>query len=115
MVLGGNNGKFRNTLVFIILVVFFSCEKPGTRLIICSECISDEPVTAKLNIKLDKLPTYTIVNIYEGYLEDSVLYKSFSTISSNITQDVPVNKLYTITATYTKDVNYQFCYTQGFI
>jgi hypothetical protein len=106
MVLGGNIGKLKNTLVFIILVVFFSCEKPVTGIIKCSECTSDEPVTAKLNIKLDKLPTFTTVNIYEGYLEDSVLFESFSTLSATITHNVPINKLYTITATYSSDAKY---------
>jgi len=107
MVLGGNIVKLRNTLVFIILVVFFSCEKPVTGIINCSECTSDEPVTTQLNIKLDKLPELTTINIYEGYLEDSVLLKSFSTRSSTtFNYDVPVNKLYTITATYSREAKY---------
>ena len=47
------------------------------------------------------------VNIYEGYLEDSVLFESFSTLSSTTTNlDVPVNKLYTITATYSREAKY---------
>jgi hypothetical protein len=84
-----------------MLVLFFSCEKPGAGIIYCSECESTEPTHATLNIKLEKSYTYnTTVNIFEGNLEDNVLYKSISTVASNISQSVPLNRKYTVTATY---------------
>jgi len=82
-----------------MILVFFSCEKPLTGFINCSQCKSDEPVTANIEIRLSSY-TQSIVNIYEGYLEDSILYETFTTSADKVTREVPLNKKYTLTAVY---------------
>ncbi len=88
-----------------MLVFFFSCEKPGTEIIRCSECSSSEPVKVKIQIKLDKY-TKTTVNIYEGNLEDSILYESITTEANTIYRVVSLNRKYTLTAMYSIRGNY---------
>jgi hypothetical protein len=87
-------------MLILFLVFCFSCEKPI--LIKCADCLQEEPKNANLVIKLDtENPTVTtIVKIYEGFLEDSVLYRSYETSGEETTTSVTLNKLYTVTATY---------------
>jgi hypothetical protein len=88
---------------FILLAValFFSCEKEPL-FVKCVECLSEEPVNVSLDVKLDNNynGASTLINVYEGNLEDSVLYRSFNTTSTTTTISVTVNKKYTVTATY---------------
>ncbi len=85
-----------------MIVVFFSCEKPLTGFINCSQCTSDEPVIAVLEIRLSSY-TISTVNIYEGYIEDNILYESFTSSADKVTREVPLNKKYTLTAVYYMD------------
>jgi len=90
------------TFLFIAMALFFSCEDPGVIVINCSDCLDEEPVTARLKIKLEE-PGYgygTIIRIYQGNLEDSILYDTFSSSFSQIYREVPLNKTYTLTASY---------------
>ncbi len=83
------------------LVIFFSCEKQGL-FVKCPECLSDEPVDTDLEVKVDitdKEPS-VLINIYEGNLEDSVLYVSYTAIKSISYTTVNLNKQYTVTASY---------------
>jgi hypothetical protein len=85
-----------------VLIVSFSCEKQGL-IVNCSDCKADEPTKADLVVKVDlNLPRTAIVliNVYEGNLEDSVLYTSLNASSANITIPVTISKKYTVTATY---------------
>jgi hypothetical protein len=88
-------------LLAVAFVLFFSCEDQGL-FVKCPDCVSDEPVNTNLEVKLD-LPAsgqVTKVNIYEGNLEDSVLYGSLNTTGSDASFSVTINKKYTVTATY---------------
>ena len=42
----------------------------------------------------------TVINVYEGNLEDSVLYNSYQTTETQALIEVSLNKKYTVTATY---------------
>jgi hypothetical protein len=88
-------------LLAVVFVLFFSCEDQGL-FVKCPDCTSDEPLNTTLEIKLD-LPSpgkVTKVNIYEGNLEDSVLYGSINTTGSSASFSVTLNKKYTVTAAY---------------
>ncbi len=89
------------------MVFSFSCEDQ-TFIITCSDCTADEPVTAELYADLDPEYFYgALVQIWEGNLEDSILNESFTSFSKVFTRDVPLNRKYTITATYyVKDDKY---------
>lgn len=88
-------------LVFLFVLVFsFSCEEYGL-IFHCPDCTTDEPVRAKLEAKLEAFNfSQTLVQIWEGNLEDSILLGSFQSTSETFYHDVTINKKYTVTATY---------------
>ncbi len=88
------------TLVFLLLVVSFSCEDQ-TFIIKCADCTENEPVETELTAKLDSKYYYqALVEIWEGNLEDSILIGSAIVYSDTFVQQVTMNKKYTITASY---------------
>ena len=94
----------KNTFRILILLTFaffFSCEEQGL-FVRCSDCTTSEPEKTNLEVKLDfaQYGFETIINVYEGNLEDSVIFRSFNTSSSYTTINVTLNKKYTVTATY---------------
>lgn len=90
------------SLIFLLLVLCFSCEKLPYYLVNCdgNDCTVNKPINTELEIKLEKDGDAVLVNIYEGILEDSTLYYSLWTRSSSATCTVALNKTYTVTATY---------------
>jgi hypothetical protein len=92
--------KFIRILSFCILVISFSCEDQ-TFIIQCSDCTAEEPVTAQLTADLDPDFYYeSLVQIWEGNLNDSILVGSFPSYSRRFSHQVVLNKKYTVTATY---------------
>jgi hypothetical protein len=96
---------------FLLFVIFFSCDEVDIALINCSECTIEEPTKAQLEMKLERLTRYTTTNpnihitIYEGNLEDGLVFKSIQTTNYSTSISVPLNKKYTITAEYYIDGN----------
>ncbi len=91
----------------IATFLFFSCEDQNI-FVKCSDCTADEPLSTNLEIKLslNQLGTSTLINVYEGNIEDSVLYSSYQITGSTTTASVTLNKMYTVTATYYISGNY---------
>jgi hypothetical protein len=89
-------------LIFIIMMLMFSCEDLATLVIDCSKCKADEPSNAEVDIKLSDGYNPVIINIYEGNLEDSVLYRSIAITGKSTTYSLPLNKKFTFTARYHK-------------
>jgi hypothetical protein len=91
----------KKLFLFLILVFCFSCEKQGF-FIDCHDCIAKEPLKTNLEIKLDNnfYGFATIIKVYEGNLEDSVLYSSYNASGKSTTITVSINKKYTVTAIY---------------
>jgi len=95
-------------LLLLFLVILFSCEEQGL-FVKCSECTTEEPLNILLDVKIDinHFGAGTLINVYEGNLEDNVLYGSYTASGSNTTIGVKINKKYTLTATYyVPDDNY---------
>jgi len=101
----------RAAMGFLILAFCFSCEEDeqllnGITIVDCNECTTDEPLDAILEIKLEKLKNYQpadfniYITIYEGNLEDDIVYSAFKTSYPETSATVPLNKKYTITARY---------------
>ena len=87
-------------IAFLFLAISFSCEDQGF-IVQCSDCTLEEPVTAELFADLDPDYYYSaLIQIWEGNLEDSILVDSYPTYSKTFSQEVTINKKYTITATY---------------
>jgi hypothetical protein len=93
--------KFKRISFLLILVVCFSCEEQGL-FVKCADCTIEEPVKTDLEIKIDinHLGAATLINVYEGNLEDSVLYYSQYSSGSRALITVSLNKKYTVTASY---------------
>lgn len=93
--------RFIQIAALFILVLFFSCEKQGL-FVNCSDCTREEPTDTDVQMKVsvtDADPSVP-VRIYEGFLEDSILYSTFTAHMKNNYIKLTLNKLYTFTATY---------------
>ncbi|MGA1978380.1 MAG: hypothetical protein ABSG89_11065 [Bacteroidales bacterium] len=88
------------TLLFMSFALVFSCDDSDMLIIDCSKCTKDEPSNATIDISLSTQYGNVLVNVYEGNLEDSVLFNSFSYASGSASCEVTPNKKYTITARY---------------
>jgi hypothetical protein len=91
-------GKIFLAFMFILC---FSCEDQGL-IVKCPDCTAEEPKKTYLNVKLDDAyyGYQTVINVYEGNMEDSVLYSTYTIIGNHTTIDVSLNKKFTVTATY---------------
>jgi hypothetical protein len=89
--------------IFLVtgLIFIFSCEEQGL-IVKCPDCTADEPEETNLDVKLDQKYSDQIieVKVYEGNLEDSILYSSTLVMGTHPVIKVTVNKKYTVTATY---------------
>ena len=96
--------KVSKIILFFLLIFGFSCEK-NSLFVHCPDCTRDEPSKTELIVKLDKtyLGFFILVNVYEGNLEDNILYKSVYGSGTEIKIPVTLNKKYTLTASYTRD------------
>jgi hypothetical protein len=92
--------SFSRIIIFELMVLCFSCEDQGWYTD-CSNCTTTEPDNATLSIKIEKIETPATINIYEGELEDSVLFSSSQQYGPDYTTVVGLNKRYTVTALYT--------------
>jgi hypothetical protein len=87
-------------LSLLLLVISSSCEDQSF-IVQCSDCTTEEPVTAELYADLDPDHYYgSLIQIWEGNLDDSILVESAPFFSKTFTREVTINKKYTITATY---------------
>jgi hypothetical protein len=80
----------------------FSCDKSGL-FVNCYDCSEEEPYSTDLEIKIDELAltnAITMISIYAGNLEDSILLESYNVRGTDITYEAVLNKQYTVTATY---------------
>ena len=100
MVLNKNIKTVSGALIFIFMVLLFSCEDLATLVVDCSKCKADEPSEAEIDIKLSDSYSPIVINIYEGNLEDSILYRSIATTEKSTTYSLPLNKKFTFTASY---------------
>jgi hypothetical protein len=95
--------KINLSTLLIILILVFSCEEQGI-FVNCSDCVEEEPLTAELTADLDPQYFYSaVIEIWEGNLEDSISVGKFTVFSKSFSQQVVLNKKYTITATYWVD------------
>jgi hypothetical protein len=95
------NKKYYLILIFVFVTFCFSCEKQALIIVDCNECFEKEPSTTNITIQLDRgIFNPTEVKVYEGYLEDNILYNTSTTSNTGISVQVHLNKMYTITASY---------------
>jgi hypothetical protein len=93
---------FIKIAAFLSIIICFSCE--GKEWIVnCSDCQENEPENAIIKIKLKNIDTPVSVQIYEGELDDDIIYASYEANGSDFTALAGLNKKYTFTATYVID------------
>jgi hypothetical protein len=100
MVLKKNIRILSGTLFFIFFVLLFSCRNMEYLVFNCDECKKDEPSDAEIEIKLSDNYSEIRINIFEGNLEDSILYKTITTVSNSTYCTLPLNKTFTFAARY---------------
>jgi hypothetical protein len=92
--------KALRVIIFFILCIALSCDDQSL-IVQCSDCVPDEPLTVELNAELDPDHFYgALIEIWEGNIEDSILFGSYPSVNRTFTQSVTINKKYTMTATY---------------
>lgn len=93
--------KIFRWIALVIVTMCFSCEDEPL-IIDCAECQDEEPLEATIMIHLFDNPknATTEIVVYEGYLEDNIIYTVISSITDFAEVVVPLNKRFTITATY---------------
>jgi hypothetical protein len=88
-------------IIAAAFILCFSCEDQGL-IVKCPDCTADEPVNTDLEVKISQSPfgLETQINVYEGNIEDSILYRSSKSFGTSISFNVTLNKKYTVSATY---------------
>lgn len=90
---------FLKTSALLAIIVIFSCE--GKEWIVnCVDCQTNEPYNATIKIKLRETGNPVTINIYEGDIEDDILYASYITNGSDYSLQTGLNRKYTFAATY---------------
>lgn len=93
--------KISKIFLLIAFIFCFSCEDKGY-FIKCADCLSDEPVNTNLEIKINTgMNGYPrTITVYEGNLEDSIVYSKNNVTAPSMEIPVTLNKKFTVTATY---------------
>jgi len=99
--------NFSRIILFQLLILLFSCEEQGI-IVKCPDCLEEEPLNTTLEIRVNPVNFSGLqVNVYEGNIEDNVLYTSLtSSGAETISVNVKVNKMYSATAMYFIDGKY---------
>ncbi len=102
MEINGIKRSVKTLLIFILTTISSSCEILD--IVDCSSCFDDPPNMVSLYIKINE--NYSnhdnvAIDIYDGDYEDNILRYSFNLRGSSDTPiQLPVDKKYTFTATY---------------
>jgi hypothetical protein len=94
--------KLIRNILFPLLVLLFSCDKPGL-FVSCSDCKEEDPVEVLIEAKIDpyELTNHSCeISIFEGNLEDNILISKYTSDTSPVIIKVHINKKYTIMAEY---------------
>jgi hypothetical protein len=108
MVLKKNIRAASRAIILVFMVLLFSCENLQDNFLNCSECKLDEPSDAEIEIKLSDNYSEIRINIFEGNLEDSILYKTITTVSNSTYCTLPLNKTFTLAARYLSSSGNQY-------
>jgi hypothetical protein len=87
-------------IAFVLLTLSFSCEEIQLLTVDCDECYQDDPKEVYIFIKQETRFGGDSVFVYEGNIEDNVLFDSFYSSSSETSIKVTVNKKYTVVVKY---------------
>jgi hypothetical protein len=68
----------------------------------CQECVTEEPVNAEIEIKLDiqDFGDPVTINVYDGNIEEGVIISTHTAGGNRTTIELRINKRYTFSAIY---------------
>jgi hypothetical protein len=94
--------------VSIFLFTVISCNPEEWQTVDCSECYTEKPEFAEINVKLSisNLNPSVVVRVYSGRFEEEKLILSDTTNNETWTAILPADEYYSITATYKSQNNY---------
>ena len=89
-------------LLSLVLIAVISCNPEEWELVDCSECYTERPSEAEINVKLsiDRLNPSVIIDVYSGRLEEEILILSETVTTETWSTILPVDEYYSVTATY---------------
>jgi hypothetical protein len=93
-------------MAICLLITFFSCEKGDWYQRKCADCTADEPTDASVEVLLSPFSNTgktTLIRIFEGNVEDSILLFEYETTSTKWIHILLINKTYTFSARYDHD------------
>ena len=100
-------GKYMSGTVAIIflcisLFILPACNPEEWEVLDCSECYSDKPSEAEINVKLtlNQLNPFVVINVYSGRIEEEILIISDTARNETWSTVLPADEYYTVTATY---------------
>jgi hypothetical protein len=101
MVLVSRYRKTFSGIVFLLLTALFSCEETAHFFMNCQDCLDSEPLEVSLVVRTNPKGWATIeISVYEGKLDDGLLFSSFYSGVAEFKISVPANREYTLTAKY---------------
>jgi len=93
------NRKQLYIIIFTIIVIL-SCDENFV-IVNCSDCLQSEPVEANIKLEMDDNGNYNgTIRIYEGNIEDSILWMSTVVYARTMEFTVQINKKYTFRVDY---------------
>ncbi len=103
----GIRKKRAQSISAIILIIFaflsaISCNPEEWEIIDCSECYTEKPEKAEINVKLtiNELNPEVVINIFSGRLEEDILILSDTSQTETWSTILPADRYYSVTATY---------------
>lgn len=90
-------------MIYLLLsgfIILLSCDE-SMILVNCDDCFEEEPTDAIVYVSLDDRGSMeTVINIYEGDIEDNVLVRTTYSLGDEVEIRLKVNKRYTFCAVY---------------
>ncbi len=89
-------------LLAVVLAATVSCNPEEWFILDCSECYTEEPEVAEINVKLtiNQTNRRVPVRVYEGRIEEEILILEDTVLTDTWSAILPVNRYYTVTADY---------------
>jgi len=84
------------------LTAMVSCNPEEWFILDCSECYTEEPEIAEINVRLtiNQTNRKVVVRVYEGRVEEEILVLADTSFTDTWGAILPVNRYYTVTADY---------------
>jgi hypothetical protein len=96
------NSCIRYAAGMLAFLLINSCNPEEWEVVDCSECYTDKPEMAEINVRvsISNLNPSVVVNVYSGRVEEEILVVSETVRTGTWRTILPVDEYYSVTATY---------------